>query len=353
MQAVDERLPPVARGMRDDHSNVRLAPPSPPRASTLNASSPDALTLEHVRCCICGTADDGAPIAVGEDFEYRTSRDAFLAMQCRTCGLVYLNPRPATQELPRIYPSNYHAFDFSAENFGFVYKVRRRLEARRVLAWCDGLAADARIVDVGCGDGFHLRLLREFGREDWQLEGVDLSARAVESAARDNLKVHEGSIEQLALPEAAYDLALLIQTIEHVADPPAVLRAVRRILKPGGKVVVVTDNTDSLDFRAFRKRHWGGYHFPRHWNLFNPATLRALATQAGLEVESLTTVVSPVNWVYSVRNTLDDYGAPGWLVNRFSLQATGALAAFTIFDMLHQLCGRGALLRAVLRRPHE
>lgn len=349
MQALDDRAVSTERTEASDHSTAKAAGSSLP--SELETPSQDGLTLEHVGCCICDTVDDALPIGVGEDFEYRTSRDTFLAMQCRACGLVYLNPRPAMREFSRIYPSSYHAFDFSEENFGFVYKIRRRLEARRLLSWCDGLSEDARIVDVGCGDGFHLRLLREFGREGWQLEGVDSSARAVESAARAGLKIHEGSVEQLMLPAESFDLALLIQTIEHVADPPGVLGAVRRILKPGGKVVIVTDNTASLDFRMFRRRHWGGYHFPRHWNLFNPATLRALAGKVNLEVESLTTAVSPVNWVYSVRNMLDDLDAPAWLVNRFSLQATGALAAFTLFDMVHNFFGRGALLRAILRRP--
>src|SRR5215472_13427573 len=90
------------------------------------------LVLMHVACCVCG-ATNGQPVGVGEDFEYRTSPDSFLAMRCRDCGLVYLDPRPATSELARIYPPHYHAFDFSAERYGFVYRVRRRLEARRAM----------------------------------------------------------------------------------------------------------------------------------------------------------------------------------------------------------------------------
>lgn len=311
----------------------------------------ETLRLERVSCCVCEGEAGAAPVGVGEDFEYRTCADTFLAMRCEGCGLVYLDPRPAESELPRIYPENYHAFDFSAERFGFVYKVRRRLEARRALGWCAGLGEDARILDVGCGDGFHLRLLRDFGRPGWRLEGVDPSPRAVEAAARAGLKVHEGTIERLGLPAASYDIALLVATIEHVADPAGVLRSVRALLKPGGRAVVVTDNTNTLDFKLFGGRHWGGYHFPRHWNLFNRRSLGLLAEKAGFEVESFKTVVSPVNWVYSIRNSLDDLGAPSWLVNRFSLRSPVSLAAFTLFDTLHQLAGRGALLRAVLRRP--
>ena len=309
----------------------------------------EALSLVAVRCCLC-EMDDAEPLAVGEDFEYQTSSDTFLAMRCRGCGLVYLNPRPSLEDLPRIYPGNYH-LEFSEERYGFVYKVRRRLEARRALSWCRGLDDDARIIDVGCGDGFHLRLLRDFGKPGWVLEGIDCDERAVAAASRAGLNIHKGIVENMDLPRASYDLALLIQTIEHVSDPPGVLQAVRSLLRPGGKVVIVTDNTGSHDFRLFKGRHWGGYHFPRHWNLFNQEALSALANKVNMTVESLTTIVSPVNWVYSVRNTLVDLGSPQWLSNRFSLQTPASLAAFTVFDNLNQLIGKGALLQSILKRP--
>jgi hypothetical protein len=61
-------------------------------------------------------------------------------------------------------------------------------------------------------------------------------------------------------------------------------------------------------------------------------------------------MVSPVNWVYSLRNALDDWGAPRSVVDWFSLESPVPLAAFTAFDWLHQRARRGALLRAVFRR---
>ncbi len=340
---------------RTDASAAAASPVSPgsPPATERHDPSPAhgaGLALTHVACCVCG-AEDCVPAGIGEDFEYRTSPDTFIAMRCRECGLVYLDPRPTATELPRIYPPNYHAFDFSPERFGFVYRVRRSLEARRALQWCRGLGESARILDVGCGDGFHLRLLRDFGRPGWKLEGVDASERAVEAARHAGLIVHHGTIERLDLPAATYDLVLLIATIEHVDDPAGVLRAVRRLLKPGGRVVVVTDNTATTDFAVFGARHWGGYHFPRHFNLFNRSTLERLAAITELDVDSIETVMSPVNWVYSIRNTLVDWGAPSWLVERFSLRSPVALAFFTLVDSAHQVAGSGALLRAVLRRP--
>ncbi len=308
------------------------------------------LKLNHVECCVCGR-DEAQPVGVGGDYEYGTSIDIFVAMRCDSCGLVYLNPRPDVSEFEAIYPSNYHAFDFSAEDFGVVYKIRSRLEAKRVLSWCKGLADDARILDVGCGDGFHLDLLKRYGKKSWRLEGIDFDKRAVEMAEKKNLKIHTGTAEDLNLPKNTYDFAFMVQTIEHVEHPEKVLSAVFEILKSGGKLVVVTDNTDSIDFKLFKNSYWGGYHFPRHWNLFNRKSLSSLVEKVGFRVADFTTQVSPVNWVYSIHNALVDWNAPRFLINQFTLKSTVSLSAFTSLDILLQKFGRGGLLRATLRKP--
>lgn len=307
------------------------------------------LILQDQNCCLCKTRNT-EPMGAGEDFEYRTSPDRFEAVRCKSCGLIFLAQRPSLSELARIYPPSYHAFQFSEAEFGFVHKVRRRLEARRILHSCKGLPPSARILDVGCGDGFHLSLLRDFGNENWHLEGIDASQRAAEAARRNGLSVHQTTVEEARLPAASYDLALLIATIEHMAEPVVVLQAVKRLLRPGGRAVIVTDNTDTLDFKISHKRVWGGYHFPRHWNLFNRESLTLLAQAAGMQVVSLESVVSPVNWVYSIRNKLVDSRSPAWLIDQFGLKAPIMLGVFTLVDMFFHAFGKGALLRMTVKR---
>ena len=301
-------------------------------------------------CCVCDTADADV-IARGYDFEYATSPDEFSARRCRACGNVYLNPRPDVSQFERIYPPEYHSLDFSEESYSLVHRVRSRLEANRLLRYCAGAPADARILDVGCGDAFHLKLLRRYGKPGWTLEGVDIDARAVEIAGRSGITIHQGTVEDLDLGEDRYDVVYTIQTIEHVARPDRVLAAINRVLKPGGRLVIVTDNTESVDARWFRRRYWGGYHFPRHWNLFNKGALTRLAVKSGFASERIDTIVSPVNWVYSVHNALVDKGAPQWLIDRFTLKSPIALAVFTVVDAVLQRTGRGALLNAFFTKP--
>ena len=123
---------------------------------------PAAIEFTAGRCCICEQRD-AEPVGVTADFEYRTSGDTFLVRRCRRCNLVYLDPRPAIDEYSRIYPPEYHAFNFSAAKFGLAYWIRVRLERHRLMRWCRDLREDARIIDVGCGDGFHFGHLSSGG----------------------------------------------------------------------------------------------------------------------------------------------------------------------------------------------
>ncbi len=307
------------------------------------------LTTEPAACCLCRSAPSH-PHAAGADFEYRTSGDIWQMRRCG-CGLLVLDPRPAADQFDRIYPPGYHAFAFTPERFGLAHRVRRRLEAVRLLRAFAGLPAGARILDVGCGDGFHLGLLREFGRPGWELLGVDPSRRAADRAVAAGLPVHVGTAEDLPASAGRFDAALMVMTVEHLADPLATVRAVRDRLKPGGRLVVVTDNAGSPDARLFGRRHWGGYHFPRHTYLFDRRSLRRLGERAGFRVRQVRTLVSPVNWVYSVRNAVVDAGGPAWLTDRLSLSAAPALGVGTALDFVCQLVGHGAVLQAVFVNP--
>lgn len=134
-----------------------------------------------------------------------------------------------------------------------------------------------RLLEFGCGAGATLQCL---GRWGWDAEGVDFDAAAVANAAAKGLNVHHGDIFSRGYPDASFDVVFSSHVLEHVTDPVATLRECRRILKPGGRCLVVTPNTGSLGHRFFGP-NWRGLEPPRHLHLFSAASLGLAARNAG------------------------------------------------------------------------
>jgi SAM-dependent methyltransferase len=111
---------------------------------------------------------------------------------------------------------------------------------------------------------------------------VDIDPDSIEAARRRGLDGVACTFEEFE-SEQRYDIVLMLNLIEHVADPLGALRKAAALLAPGGVVWLQTPNFRSLDARIFRHRNWAGYHCPRHWVIFSERGLRAALAAAGLE----------------------------------------------------------------------
>ncbi|HET7745874.1 MAG TPA: class I SAM-dependent methyltransferase, partial [Vicinamibacteria bacterium] len=311
-------------------------------------------TLVPVRCAACGAAES-EPVTRGQDYEYQTTGDVFTVTRCRACGFHFLNPRPEVGDLDLIYPRDYYSYDYEGTCHPAARWGRLQLDRRKARQWLAAAPTPRpRFLDIGCGDGRYLRLFRAWGVPPDQLWGTELDASAVRRLQEEGFQVRQGMVESTAdLPAGYFQLVVLIQLIEHVADPFALLRRIEALLAPGGIVVVETPDIHGLDARLFRDRFWGGYHFPRHWHFFDEAALREMATRAGLEVVALRHLPSPVFWVYSLHHVARwKWGRPrlAALLNPF--RNVPLVAAATALDMLRAaLGGRTSNMQLVARKP--
>jgi SAM-dependent methyltransferase len=142
---------------------------------------------------------------------------------------------------------------------------------------------DLLLLDVGCGSGEFLAYMRGLG---WRVEGVEVDPMAVESARSLGLSVREGELAAQNYPDRYADVVCLIHVIEHLHDPMSTLVESLRILKPNGRLVIATPNGASLGHLWF-KSNWWALDPPRHLMIFNPPSLRRLASSAGLEIQWL------------------------------------------------------------------
>ena len=141
-----------------------------------------------------------------------------------------------------------------------------------------------RIVDVGCGEGIALEKLVKMhpGR---QVIGVDLEAENIEICKKFGLTAVYSDVNSLALPSSSFDFCIMIDILEHLKTPLDAVREIYRILRPGGRLVIVIPN----DRNFFLSRMALGmvkeaYYEAGHEKQWKPREVVRLLTDAGFEI---------------------------------------------------------------------
>ena len=272
--------------------------------------SREVRSLARSKCYLCDAEGEIRYNSVS-DFYWNVS-GTWNLRQCpnRECQLVWLDPVPVPEDIPLMY-SEYFTHD------GLLQGAAEKLRSRLLPFVCSGektskgaasgllfpalahisvfrdFAAGALMwlndtppgdmLDFGFGAGQLVMRLRDMG---WNVAGVEFDHKVL-TMARENLGVDVRS-SVLSFPENRFDVITLSHVIEHVPDPVSTLQQCASRLKPGGRLVIATPNTNGLGHKHFRK-DWRPLDPPRHLILFSPQSLAQCAKRAGLEVETVRT----------------------------------------------------------------
>jgi len=291
--------------------------------------------------------------------------DPFEIRRCGACGLALTWPAPGNME--RYYPDAYYGDAGEKRFIGPVEGLQRALYGSRVNLVEKALGrGGCRVLDVGCGRGF---LLDAFRRRGWTVEGTEMSD-ASSSHARDvlGIPVHLGRIEELSLPAESFDAATLWHVLEHVTTPGTMLDAIRKVLRPGGVLLVSVPNFGSPEARA-TGAGWFHLDVPRHLVHFTPDTLDATLRASGFEpleatffapeFDAFSFVQSTLNRVGLRQNALYDVlrgraaklGAGGGSSAAASVALAAPLGVLSVpATLLASLAGAGSTLTVLARR---
>ena len=211
--------------------------------------------------------------------------------RCRKCDCYFHHPARSQEMLAQLH--NHPAY-FQHPYF----KARRSLGAkwrrdgyRRIIAFAtaDIERAGVRVLDVGCDTGALLEVARDdFG---FEIAGLDVSEEAAAVCRDKGIEVLVGDVTTVAIEET-YDLIVLNDVLEHVADPAGLIARLATCLAPGGRVFISTPNARAP---VYRVGGWLGTLFGRniitdkvfiryHEWLFSPDSLAAMAVRSGLDV---------------------------------------------------------------------
>ena len=255
-------------------------------------------------CPLCGKAETRFH-AEAHDIEYCTSDESWIWHACDPCGVLFIDPMPVDR-LGEIYPANYYSY--GAGKASAVQKIKEALDRRRFKRLLGAVPGEElSVLDIGGGSGWLLDMVKSADPRVTRTTVVDLDAGAAQLARAKGHTFVQGRIEDAEL-DGKFDFILMLNLIEHVSDPRAMLAKVRRLLKPGGQLFIKTPNYASLDARLFRHRSWAGFHTPRHFVLFQRRSLEALCRECGLEPESFSYTQGAPFWSVSLLEELRKLG---------------------------------------------
>jgi len=264
----------------------------------------------------------------------------FVIAECTGCGVLRTLPEMPDEELSSFYPDDYWGQASQPSEEWIRSSQADKLDFLRTCS-IDG----GRILDVGCGSGWFLRTL---DKTAWDRFGVETGPEACRVAAEalGDDHVWKGDLIQAALPDSYFDVVTLWSALEHMNQPRSNLQEARRIIKPGGTLIVQVPNAVSYQAKLF-KRNWFALDVPRHRYHFSPEKLAQILKEAGFEPYHRTTFSRAHN-AHALRQSLKlSLGAvsswPGYIA--FCL----AIPLIRPTDWLMTLIGGGATLTVAAR----
>jgi SAM-dependent methyltransferase len=172
---------------------------------------------------------------------------------------------------------------------------------------------------------------------------VEINPIAVEACRKAGLKVFHGDLQAAAFDDEIFDLVSARHLIEHIPDPGNFVGEVARILKKGGRLVLITPNSQALGRRWF-STYWFADEVPRHLVLFCPANLRMLIERHGLRPITEKTLTTPKiilnSWDYLIGNK----GKP-------SKKRKVRRVLARLYVMLAAVIHRGDVIFAIYEKP--
>ncbi len=257
----------------------------------------------HIKCYHCGSSNNEF-YAKANDIEYFSSNKDYHYYLCNDCEVLFIYPQPLN-ELQQIYPANYYSFNDDQKSFSF--KIKNKLDQLFFKRHVRSIQKkEINVLDVGGGTGTVCDTIKAIDNRISKTQIIDIDATAEKIATLKGHSYFRGRMEDFET-EQQFDLILMLNLIEHVASPSAVLKKATQLLSPGGIIIIQTPNYKSLDASIFRHKNWGGYHCPRHWIIFDKKSFLNMAANCGLKPQSFSYTQGAAFWTVSILNKLHQW----------------------------------------------
>lgn len=247
-------------------------------------------------CLVCGSTTAQRRFAIEGVSEQ--------LVECESCGLGSLFPMPDGAKIKSFYPADYYGTPSAKFEPLVEFGVRAGARAR-VRSLLSGIHPESHVLDVGCGRGVMLRAVLDLG---YTAHGVEISEEAAAGVdPRACIRI-ASNLAEASYETNSMDVVILWHVLEHLPHPGRTLAEIRRILRPGGRLVLAVPNFASWQSR-WAGADWFHLDLPRHLYHFSPETLSILLHRHGFPQQSyrhFAALQNPFGWLQSWFNQVSD-----------------------------------------------
>jgi 2-polyprenyl-3-methyl-5-hydroxy-6-metoxy-1,4-benzoquinol methylase len=258
--------------------------------------------LSLSKCPICLSADIAGAYEAGTN--RRPDDNArWPVQQCRQCRHGFMNPQPSWDELSPYYSEDYDPYikDHGAqatEDAQTIAQARASGSFRHL-----PIPIGKRVLDVGCGAGWFLRICQQLGAQTFGIEPSVFGARRCREAGLDVFNgMVDDYLEQFGC-ERKFEVITANHVVEHAPDPVATLAALKSLLAPGGVLWISVPNAACFFSRRLAGQ-WHSADLPYHLQQFSPGSVERAGMRAGLTPRRIYTYSLPAATAASLRHWL-------------------------------------------------
>ena len=291
-------------------------------------------------CPQCGS--DASLYFQATDVNQKLSGATFDYYRCVRCKLLFLDPIP--EDLPSYFPSDRHRTPQSLEQ---LVQLEKKLHWRVELV--QKYKDKGNLLEIGSSYGAFA-----YGAElaGFRVEAIEMDKNCCDfiNAMTNVTTINTTDIVQTMIARnKTYDIIAFWHSIEHISDHWAVLKQCKRVLRPGGVLIISTPNPYSIQFKLF-KQYWMHLDAPRHVELIPLATLTDFLKKMDMQLVYTTTtdpdgfVLNRIGWYHSVRHLFRISSEKNWAGRIVSK------ILFLTISPIERLMQRGAAYTAVYQK---
>ena len=216
-------------------------------------------------------------------------------IRCLKCDHIQLFPVPTLNDEKKFYDENLQ--DKNINDVGSIKRARRKMmpdNTRRAELVSKIITKRSRILEIGSGHGFFLDIMKKNG---YDITGFEISKEKRKYSKKvTKVPVLDININEKIPTVKPFDIVVLFHTLEHIIDPVILLKNIKKLLKPKGKVLVEVPNCD--DFHLGLNKFYKEFYWERaHIHYFNSKSLKTVINLGGFKGIKITGVQR-----YSIEN---------------------------------------------------